>query len=124
MVTRRCYRAGRPRRRILGAVWTPLRRRGGRRSPLLLGLWAGWRALRDRPVILRQLICGGVVEGLLLVQVRGRPVALAATGGGPADALTFWGYLVTSLLVLPVAAAWAFAERTPVELGGARSSPH
>ena len=26
--------------------------------------------------------------------------------------MTFWGYLVTALLLLPVAAAWAFAERT------------
>ena len=35
-----------------------------------------------------------------------------ARGNGPDDAVTFWGYLATALVLLPVAAAWAFAERT------------
>lgn len=77
----------------------------------LLGGWAAWRTVRDRPVILRQLIAAAVVEGLLAVQVVVGLVAVAR-GGGPADGPTFWGYLVTTLFVLPVAAAWAFAERT------------
>lgn len=76
-----------------------------------VGAWAGWRAVADRPVVLRQLLAAGVVEALLLVEV-----AVAAVRGagedGPADAATFWGYLVTTVLVLPGAAAWAFAERT------------
>lgn len=76
-----------------------------------LAAWAGWRAARDRPVILRQLLAAGVVEALLLVQVVVAAVR-SASGHGPADAATFWGYLVTTLVVLPVAAAWAFAERT------------
>lgn len=73
--------------------------------------WAAWRTLRDRPVVLRQLLAAGVVEALLLVQVVVGVVAVAG-GDGPADGATFWGYLVTTLFVLPVAAAWAFAERT------------
>lgn len=78
---------------------------------VLLGLWAAWRTVRDRPVILRQLLFGGVVEALLVVQAAVAGVT-AATGGGPRDGLTFWGYVVTSLLILPIAAAWSFAERT------------
>ena len=76
-----------------------------------LALWAAVFALRDRAVVLRQLWGGAVVEGALLLQV---VVALVwtARGDGPADAVTFWGYLVTALLLLPIAAAWAFAERT------------
>jgi hypothetical protein len=77
----------------------------------LIGVWAAWRALRDRPVILRQLVAGGVVEALLLVQAVVAAVA-TATGRPPADPVTWWGYLVTTLLVLPFAAAWAFAERS------------
>jgi hypothetical protein len=77
----------------------------------LVAGWAAWRTLRDRPVALRQLLAAGVVEALLLVQVVVGLVAVAR-GDGPADGATFWGYLVTTLFVLPVAAAWAFAERT------------
>ena len=28
------------------------------------------------------------------------------------DGVLLWGYVLTQLLVLPIAAAWAFAERT------------
>jgi hypothetical protein len=96
--------------RILGPVWTPLvwASAGG---AFLLACWAGWFALRDRPVILRQLVAGGVVEALLLVEVVVAAVR-TVTGDGPADGWTFWGYLVTTLFLLPVAALWAFAERT------------
>lgn len=48
----------------------------GPRSPspspalsLVLSGWAGWRTLRNRPVILRQLLFAGVIEALLLVEV-------------------------------------------------------
>ena len=78
---------------------------------LALAGWAGVRTVRDRPVVWRQLLAGGLVEVLLLVQVVLSTVQTAA-GTGPRDAPTYWGYLVTSLLVLPVAGGWAFAERT------------
>jgi len=96
--------------RILGPVWTPLAWAAAV-GALGLAFWAGWRAARDRPVILRQLIAGGVVEALVLVEVVVAAVR-QATGDAPADAWTFWGYLLTTLVVLPVAAAWSFAERT------------
>ncbi|WP_129339393.1 hypothetical protein [Cellulomonas endophytica] len=76
---------------------------------------AGWAALfvaRDRAVVLRQLVGGGVVEGLLVLQALVLAV-LAVRGDGPVAApWEAWGYVLTQLLVLPVAAAWAFAERT------------
>ena len=78
---------------------------------LALGAWATWRAVTDRPVILRQLFLAGGIEALLLVQAVVAGVQ-AAGGGMPGDAVTFWGYLVTSMVVLPIAGLWAFAERS------------
>ena len=78
---------------------------------LALGAWAGVRALRDQPVILRQLVAAGVVEAALVVQAV--VAAIAVLGGHDlAEAATFWGYLVFALLVLPGAAVWALVERT------------
>ena len=76
-----------------------------------LGLWAAWFVLRDRAVILKQLWGAAVVEVLLLLQVVAAAVLLA-TGDGHADVGELWGYLITVLLILPFAAAWAFAERS------------
>ncbi|MFV0425771.1 MAG: hypothetical protein ACK5KU_01900 [Beutenbergiaceae bacterium] len=77
-------------------------------AALLLALWALLWAARDRPVILKQLIAGGVVEALMLAEI---VIAIVAGAGAP-DPLVFWGYMITALLVLPFAAAWALAERT------------
>ncbi|WP_435736229.1 hypothetical protein V5D56_15720 [Cellulosimicrobium sp. PMB13] len=73
--------------------------------------WATVYVVRDQAVVLRQLWGAAVVEGLILVQgvVLG---VLGATGTAPTDPVLLWGYLVTALFVLPVAALWAFAERT------------
>ena len=73
--------------------------------------WAGWFVARDRAVILNQLWGGAAVETVILVQ---GVVAIVqgATGAGAVDPLLFWGYYATTLVILPVAAAWAFAERT------------
>lgn len=78
---------------------------------VVLAGWAGWFVARDRAVILNQLWGGAVVELFLLVQ---GVVAIVqgATGAGAADPLLFWGYYSTTLVILPIAAAWAFAERT------------
>lgn len=90
-------------------MWTPLALAVVGLS-LALAAWAGRRAVRDRPVILRQLLAGAVIEALIVVEVV--VAVLTANGSPPADVVTFWGYLVTALVVLPFAAAWAFAERT------------
>ncbi|MDO8107981.1 hypothetical protein Q6348_12320 [Isoptericola sp. b441] len=76
-----------------------------------LGAWAAVRAARDQPVIWRQLKAGAVVEGVLVLEAA-VAVVMALGTSRPHDAPTFWGYLVTTLLILPVAAAWSFAERT------------
>lgn len=73
--------------------------------------WAAWFVARDRAVVLRQLWGAAVVEGLLVVQAVVAGV-LAVTGSPDVDAALFWGYVVTQAVVLPLAAAWAFAERT------------
>lgn len=76
-----------------------------------LAAWAAWFVVRDRAVVLRQLWGAAVVEGLLVLQgvVAG---VLLVTGRGDVDGVLFWGYVATQLIVLPIAAAWAFAERT------------
>ena len=74
-------------------------------------LWALWFVVKDRAVILKQLWGGAVVEGLLLVQVVVAAVLLW-TGDHNIAVGEFWGYLSTVLVILPFAAAWAFAERT------------
>lgn len=80
-------------------------------AALALAGWAGWSAVRDRPVVLRQLWGGAVVEAVLLLQALVAAVR-HATGAAPAEPGVFWGYVVTQLVLLPVAALWAFAERT------------
>ncbi|RYV50291.1 hypothetical protein [Pengzhenrongella frigida] len=78
---------------------------------LALAAWAGVFAVRDRAVVLRQLWGAAVVEGALLVQAV-VAIVVAVSGTQVHDAVTFWGYVACSLIVLPIAAAWAFAERT------------
>jgi len=78
---------------------------------LALAGWALWFVVRDRAVILRQLWGGAVVEAVLVVQAVVAGV-LAATGSPDVDGVLLWGYVLTQLLILPIAAAWAFAERT------------
>lgn len=76
-----------------------------------LGLWAAWYAVRGRPVLFKQLVGGALVEASLLAQA---VVALVAGAGGrtPSEPWTFWGYVITALFLLPVAAVWAMADRT------------
>lgn len=72
--------------------------------------WSGWYILRDRAVVLRQLFGAAVVEAVLVVQAVVAGVLQAQ--GHAVDGPLFWGYVLTSALLLPLAAAWAFAERT------------
>jgi hypothetical protein len=73
--------------------------------------WAGWFVARDRAVILKQLWGGAVIEGAIVLQMIVAGV-LAATGSSASDPVKLWGYLITALFILPVAAVWAFAERS------------
>lgn len=80
-------------------------------SSLLLAAWCGVTALRNRTIQLPHLAGAAAVEVMLVVQV---VVAVVASAGGDraSDAVTFIGYLVTSLALLPVGAALALVERT------------
>ena len=78
---------------------------------LALGGWAAWFVVKDRAVVLRQLWGAAVVEGVLVLQAAVAGV-LAVTGSPDVDGVLLWGYILTQALVLPIAAAWAFAERT------------
>jgi len=72
--------------------------------------WAAWFVIRDRAVILRQLFGAAAVEAVLVVQAVVAGVLQAR--GHEVDGVLFWGYLLTAALLLPLAAVWAFAERT------------
>jgi hypothetical protein len=78
---------------------------------LALAGWATWFVVADRAVVLRQLWGAAVVEGVLVLQAVVLGV-VQATGSQDVDGVLLWGYVVTQLVILPVAAAWAFAERT------------
>ena len=77
---------------------------------LALAAWAGWFVVANRAVVLRQLWGAAVVEAALVVQAVVAGVLLL--GSHSVDGVLFWGYVLTQALVLPAAAAWAFAERT------------
>jgi hypothetical protein len=77
---------------------------------LALAGWALAFVVRDRAVVLRQLFGAAAVEAVLVVQAVVAAVLIAR--GHAVDGPLFWGYVATALLLLPVAAAWAFAERT------------
>lgn len=105
-----CAAPGRHQAGILGAVVLPLL------FSLValcvaLAVWALVFVVRDRAVILRQLFGAAVVEAVLVIQTV-VAVILLARGGHTVDGPLFWGYMATALLLLPIAAAWAFAERT------------
>ncbi|UFU04846.1 hypothetical protein [Ruania halotolerans] len=79
-------------------------------ASLVLAGWAGWRAARNSPVILRQLIAAGAIEAGIVMQMIVAAVWIAR--GNEVDPVLFWGYLVTALLVFPAAAVVAVVERT------------
>ncbi|SFP71750.1 hypothetical protein SAMN05421810_103190 [Amycolatopsis arida] len=75
---------------------------------------AGWcfvQAARNRPPRRPLLIGLAVVELLLAAQVV-IAVVLLLSGQRPGSMVTFLAYLVGSLLVLPLGAMWALAERS------------
>lgn len=78
---------------------------------LLLAGWCLVANLRQRWLDLSHLIGLGVLELALLVQA-GLAVADIAGGERPAEFVTFLGYLVTSVLFLPLSIGLAAMERT------------
>ena len=80
-------------------------------TSLGLAAWAVAFVAKDRAVVLRQLWAAAVVEALLVVQGVVQTVVLVRTGHHVSGPL-FFGYVAAGLVLLPLAAAWAFAERT------------
>lgn len=80
-------------------------------AALALGGWAVVRLVRNQPVIGKQLIGAAVVETLMLLACAAA-IAAQASGRVNGDTVVMWGYLITALLLVPAASAWAFADRT------------
>lgn len=76
---------------------------------LVLAVWALGAALLDRSPGQGHLLGVGLLELLLVVQL---VVALVLLAGGdrPGSVVTFVGYLVVALAVLPLSVGWALAE--------------
>ena len=78
---------------------------------LVLAVWAGVLAALDRTPgrwLLRGLL---TLQALLLVQVAIAVVRLLG-GERPASVASFVGYLLVSVLILPLAMYWSLEERT------------
>ncbi|MFP5335520.1 MAG: hypothetical protein ACLGIV_09415 [Actinomycetes bacterium] len=78
---------------------------------LVVGLWAAAAAALDRRVSGAQLIGAAVLELLLIAQAGISLVGLA-TGSREVEPVTFVGYWLTAVLLLPVGAFWAIGERS------------
>lgn len=74
----------------------------------LLFLWGLVQALRNRPAGKPILIYTGVLEALLLIQLIVGAVLFPTHPG--TDGVLFFGYLLTAIVMLPLAWFWAFAE--------------
>jgi hypothetical protein len=80
-------------------------------ASLLVGVWAAVAAAMERRVSGAQLVTAAVVEVLLLVAGATAMVMLARDGQG-VEPITFVGYWLTAVLLLPVGAFWAIGERS------------
>jgi hypothetical protein len=80
-------------------------------AALLLAVWCALAAYRDRWLDRSHLLGAAAVELVILAQA---VLALVRIGGGarPPAPLTFAGYLVTSVLFLPLCLGLAAMERT------------
>lgn len=80
-------------------------------AALVVGLWAGWLTVRDKPVDNPLFYAVSVVEVALVVQLVAGFVALARSDRD-IDGVTFGAYLVTVVLVPPAAVLWGIAEKS------------
>ncbi len=80
-------------------------------SSLAMALWCLVGVLRTRPVAPAQFVGLAVVELLVLAHV-GYGVAHLVHGDRPASMVTFVGYLIAFVLVLPLGAVLAWLEPT------------
>jgi hypothetical protein len=78
---------------------------------LLLGLWALWLVVTDRPPSVPLVAGGAVLELLLLGFLVGGVVQMARSDHQFAR-VEFVGYLVACLLIPPAAVAWGWGEKS------------
>ena len=78
---------------------------------LALAGWATVAAVRGRRPSGAQLVALAVAEAVLLVQAVGGVVALAR-GDHEVSTVTFAGYLLASVVVLPLGALWGIADHS------------
>lgn len=79
-------------------------------ASLLVGAWCFVTAARDRWIDLTHLVGLGLVSLALLVQA---VVAVVRMGDAHlVEVATFIGYLITSVIVLPLSAVLAYLEQT------------
>lgn len=77
----------------------------------ILGVWALVSAIRNRAASPPLIIATGVLLLALVVQLVVCIIAVA-TGGTATDPVLFFGYLITAIVLVPLAGFWAFAELT------------
>lgn len=80
-------------------------------AAIALGVWALIHAIRNKPVLGKQLAAALLVEALMVITAVAAGIE-QARGKVTGDPIVLWGYLLTALLVLPVVGGWAFADRT------------
>ncbi len=78
---------------------------------LLLAAWSGLRTAQDRRVGGGQLLACAALTLALLAQAVAGFVALAVSDRA-VDSVTFVGYHLTAVALLPVGALWAIGERS------------
>jgi hypothetical protein len=80
-------------------------------ASLLMAGWALVTALRDRPPTIAHLVGLAILELVLIVQ---EAIAMQrlVDGDRPAETPVFIGYLVASLVILPLGGWLAWLERT------------
>jgi len=80
-------------------------------AAVVLLVWGLVAARRGRPPGRAMLLAGVAVEVVLLVQAVVAVVAMTTGPGPEGSTVLFVSYLVTVVLVLPVALGWALVER-------------
>lgn len=73
----------------------------------VLALWAVVQALRNRPAPIAMIGWAGFVLLLLIVQL---VAAIVTFGQTDADPLLFFGYVLTAIILVPLAAVWGYIE--------------
>ena len=78
---------------------------------LVVMAWAGWLSVRNRPVNDALFYAAAALEVVVLAVVVGGFIALGATDRS-VDGITFVGYLVTIVLVMPIGVAWGASDKS------------